>query len=75
MPKSHQDRSTHTATFFDYSYVLEKAEAQCKLGAITRDQFLRIQAGCKQKLQKFHKLQSSTKTEKEKEVLRFPTIE
>ena len=75
MPKSHQDRSTHTATFFDYSYVLEKAEAQYESGVLTRDQFLRIQAGCKQKLHKFHKLQSSTETEKEKEGLRFPTIE
>ncbi len=67
MPKFHQDRSIHTATFFDYSYVLEKAEAQYKLGVITRDQFLRIRTRCEQKLE------ISSKTEKK--VSEIPTIE
>ena len=55
MSKSHQDKSSRPMTVFDYSSVLEKAEAQYKSGVLTRDQFLRIQASCEQKIQEYPK--------------------
>jgi len=45
--------------FFNYAHVLAKAEEQLKLGVLTQDQFLRIRAGCEQKLK------NPTKTETE----------
>ncbi|MHA1520039.1 MAG: hypothetical protein ACTSRK_07630 [Promethearchaeota archaeon] len=59
MSKSHPDSENPLEAFFNYAHVLAKAEEQLKLGVLTQDQFLRIRAGCEQKLK------NPTKTETE----------